>query len=298
MSAKKKRPIRVLSIGPSHIIALNRSAFRELANNEEFAITVVAPNKFKGDLRPLSLEREPEGSRLNLIGIDAVSTGSIHLFTYDQKQLNQVMSEQVYDLVYIWAEPFSMSCYQVINACSQDKKICLFTAQNINKEYPFPLDEIERAAVSRAARWIGVGNLVFQTMIERNYPMDKGRIIPLPVDASIFRPLTPAEKAEVIKELKLKPPVIGFLGRLTEEKGIDVLLSAFDQIDPALDWSALFIGSGEYRSKILSWARERGLSSRVKVKLLAHSEVPRYLAAMQVLAAPSQTRDHWKEQFG
>lgn len=298
MKGSKKRPIRILSIGHSHIIAVNRSVFRELANDPEFAVTIAAPNKFKGDLRPLSLEPEPAESKLKLIGIDAVRTGSIHLFNYDQGQLDELMQEQKYDVVHIWAEPFSMSCFQVMNACRQDTKVCFYTFQNINKEYPFPLDEIERDVVRRATRWIGAGKLIYQTMLERNYHINTGCIIPLAVDTSVFRPNSPAKNSDLIKKLKLKQPVIGFLGRLTEEKGIDVLLSALDLIDPSLDWSVLFIGSGEYRAGILNWARERGRASRVKVKLLAHSEVPNYLAAMHVLVAPSQTRKHWKEQFG
>src|SRR5207245_4143431 len=45
------------------------------------------------------------------------------------------------------------------------------------------------------------------------------------------------------------------------------------------------------------WASHQG--DRVRVTTgVRHAQVPRYLNAMDVLCAPSQTTSHWREQFG
>src|SRR5690242_16170164 len=100
------RPLRVLTIGHSHIIALNRAMWRELAQDQDFTITVAAPKRFKGDLRPLTVDPEPEGSRLHLVPLDAAWTGRIHVFRYDRRQLDRLMREGDFDVVHAWEEPY------------------------------------------------------------------------------------------------------------------------------------------------------------------------------------------------
>jgi glycosyltransferase involved in cell wall biosynthesis len=92
--------------------------------------------------------------------------------------------------------------------------------------------------------------------------------------------------------------VIGFLGRLVEEKGLDVAMAALERLDRSLRWSLLVMGSGPYEPAIRAWARRRCCSKRVKIRLVRHERVPRYLAAVDLLLMPSQTRAHWREQFG
>ena len=63
--------IRILTIGHSYVIALNRSIVREVARHPDFDVTVAAPSFFHGDLRDLAVEPEPEGSPLRLVSLDA-----------------------------------------------------------------------------------------------------------------------------------------------------------------------------------------------------------------------------------
>jgi glycosyltransferase involved in cell wall biosynthesis len=151
---------------------------------------------------------------------------------------------------------------------------------------------------ARAQGWIAGAGLDFEAMANKGFPKQKGRILNLAVDLSEFRPLLPAERTATLQELGLKAPVIGFVGRLTKAKGLDVLMQAMEQIGGARPWSLLLLGSGEYQEKVQAWAEKQGWRDRVRIKLVKHAEVPRYLGSMDLMVAPSQTMKNWREQFG
>jgi glycosyltransferase involved in cell wall biosynthesis len=140
--------------------------------------------------------------------------------------------------------------------------------------------------------------LVKTTLIERGYDPEWGEVLPLAVDTSLFCPLSEDERSKELSKLGLQPPLIGFVGRLTPEKGIKVLQRALEGLPATQSWSALFLGAGSQRESILRWAHDRGWSARVRVQLARHDEVPQYMGIMDVLVAPSQTTPRWKEQFG
>src|SRR5262249_39606672 len=111
-------------------------------------------------------------------------------------------------------------------------------------------------------------------------------------------PLAHDERCKHLHELGLEPPIIGFVGRLVKAKGIKVLTDALSQIPADQPWCALFLGSGPEAGALRSRAPERHAGSRIRVQLVRHDEVPRYMGAMDVLAVPSQTTVRWQEQFG
>ena len=58
------------------------------------------------------------------------------------------------------------------------------------------------------------------------------------------------------------------------------------------------MGAGPMETELRNWAAARGWSDRVQIRLVPHRDVPAYLAAADVLLAPSQTGPRWREQFG
>ena len=65
----------------------------------------------------------------------------------------------------------------------------------------------------------------------------------------------------------------------------------------ATPWRALFVGAGPLEADLKSFASEHPDQVRV-VTGVAHGEMPRWLNAMSMLCAPSQTTAKWREQFG
>jgi glycosyltransferase involved in cell wall biosynthesis len=291
--------LRVLTIGHSYCVAMNRASARELARHPGFEITVAAPSFFQGDLRPIALEPEPPGSPLRLVPLDTRFSRFIHIFRYDSSALRALIRDGEFDVVHAWEEPYIFAGYQIAKALNTSPaRFCFRTAQSYVKRYPPPFGYFERSVLARAQGWIAGASLVYEAMLSKGFPKDTGRILNLAVDLAQFQPLAPAVRAQVAQELGLEPPLIGFIGRLTRAKGLDVLMQAMDKVGGSRPWSLLLLGSGEYQSRIEDWAAAKGWSNRVQVKLVKHSEVPRYVGCMDLLVAPSQSMKNWREQFG
>jgi glycosyltransferase involved in cell wall biosynthesis len=291
--------LRILTIGHPYCVAMNRALIREAARDPELEITVAAPSYFHGDLRPIVLEPEPPGSPLHLVPLATRLSRFIHVFRYDGAALKSLIRDGGFDIVHAWEEPYVFAGYQIAKAAmNSPARFCFRTDQNNVKRYPPPFDHFERTVLARSQGWIASASLVYQAMLDKGLPKDAGRILNYSVDLAEFHPSSQEARSAVHEELGLQAPVIGFMGRLTRAKGLDILMRAMQQVGGDRPWNLLFLGSGEYKEKALEWAARNGWSNRVRVKLAKHSEVPRYLGSMDLLVAPSQTTKNWREQFG
>jgi glycosyltransferase involved in cell wall biosynthesis len=98
------------------------------------------------------------------------------------------------------------------------------------------------------------------------------------------------ESAEVEHEIisNCSSKIITTIGRLSNEKGIDVLLVAFQQVlDTIHDATLVIIGNGPLEDKLKSLARELGIESRVRFLGFRRDIVP-YLAASHLYACASR----------
>ena len=291
--------IRVLTIGHSYVVGLNRAIAREVARDPAFEVTVAAPSFFHGDLRDLHLEPEPEGSPLRLVSLETRWSRLIHVFRYDAQALRRLVRDGEFDVVHAWEEPYIYAGYQIARSLKGTaSRFCFRTAQSYSKHLPPPFRHFERVTLDRSQAWIAGGRLVFEAMRSRGYPADLGRVLTLAVDTSVFTCPDHTRRTSLQERLRLHPPTIGYIGRLTSDKGLRILMRAMDRVGGDRPWSLLLLGSGPMKSEILRWAEKRGWCGRVRVALAKHDEVPDYLAAMDLLVAPSQTTRHWKEQFG
>ena len=268
---------------------------------EGFEIVIVAPTRFLSELGTITCEPEPAGSPLKVFSLKTHWSRWVYTFGYDAGALAELMNQGGFDLVFAWEEPYIYAGYQIARAVNRYAPRAAFafrTAQSLPKRYPPPFNYFERVCLRQMDGWVAGAHLVYENSVARGYPANKGRILTLAVDTQAFRPLPAAAKAEVRKEFGIQPPVLGYLGRLTPEKGIDVMLRAIELLGPQTPWSLMVLGAGPSEEAISDWARRNHWQDRVMVKLVPHAEVPRYLATMDLLLAPSLTTRRWKEQFG
>jgi glycosyltransferase involved in cell wall biosynthesis len=279
------------------VVALNRRLAHELsrAGGGRWEVTSVAPTYFHGDLRPITLEclaDEP----CPLVPVRAYLTCRTHLFFYHRALREQLA--RPWDLIHCWEEPFILAGAQVAWWARPPARLVYATGQNLPKRYPPPFSWFESHALRRAAGWVAFGRTVAQKLQDRAGYRDRPRrVIGMGVDATAFRP-EPEARAAVRRSLGWEedgPPVVGYLGRFVPEKGVEFLTRVLGRVDTP--WRALFVGGGPLEGALRSWASRQGGRARVCTGVV-HDDVVRYLNAMDVLCAPSQTTPRWREQFG
>lgn len=312
-------PRKLLSIGHSYVVALNRRLVNEIARigQGEWEVTAIAPSFIHGDLRPLHLETD-SNEICTLEALPVYLSRHIHVMSYGWR-LKQIL-QQGWDLVHCWQEPYifaggqvawwmpkatpliyrtaqSRSSDPLVQWISKRTPLVYFSFQSHFKQYPPPFGWIEQYAMSRAAGWICSGQTVAETLEHRKGYSLPMRLIPLGVDTNHFYPNSDAgrQTRHFLGWEEQGAPVIGYLGRLVSEKGLDLLMQVLDQLQTP--WRALFVGAGSMEAALRTWANRHPENVRICTNV-KHNDVPQYLNAMDILCAPSQTMLNWREQFG
>jgi glycosyltransferase involved in cell wall biosynthesis len=290
------RPRRLLTFGHSYVVSLNRRLAHEMARVDTWRWEVVAaaPTFMHGDLRPIPLESFPEEA-CRVEPVRAYLTKRPHIMAYGRGLRDLIRGN--WDLIHCWEEPYILAATQVIRWAGRNR-VVFYSFQNINKRYPPPFNWIERYTINRASGWLAAGETVRETLATRpGYSGKPHRVIPLGVDTGVFRP-NRAAGAEVRAELGWAdsgPLVVGYLGRFITEKGLAILIRVLSGLKTK--WRALFVGGGPAENELLAFAAV--FPDRVRIVTgVPHGGVPRYLNAMDVLVAPSQTTRRWREQLG
>ncbi len=243
---------RILSIGHSYVVGLNRRLCRELARKSGVELTVAAPARFPGDLREIELEPNSSSDAYELAPI-RVRMGKIpHVFTYDPSSLRKLMKTGGFDVVHAWEEPYIMSGAEIALLKPKRTKLVYSTFQNINKRYPPPFSTIERYSMRKAAGWTAFGSTIAENLASRPGYRDKpSATIPLGVDLDAFipRPEAGAALREKLGWSEPGPPVVGYLGRMVAEKGVELLMDVLDGL-PEGSKRALFVGGGPLLPKV------------------------------------------------
>lgn len=287
---------KLLTIGHSYVVALNRRLAHEMASVEgnPWEVTAVSPQFMCGDLRRIDLERFA-GEACRLESVPTYLNNRIHLMLYGWR-LRQLI-QQPWDMVHCWEEPYIMAGGQIAWWLPKKTPFVFWTAQNLVKNYPPPFSWIERYCLGRCDGWLACGQTTARAQLARGYGGKPHRIIPLGLDLEIIRPdlIAGARTRRQLDWCNSETPVIGFLGRFTPEKGILFLMRVLDRLPRP--WCALFVGGGPLEDSLRSWAATHQGRVRVVTKV-PHDQVPAYLNAMDVLCAPSQTTAVWREQLG
>ena len=285
-------PMRIVTVGHSYAVPLNRAVMDRVARHPDVDLTVVAPKAYHGDFGLLTLEPDPDAP-YRLVPATVALSKRVHVFHY--RGLRRQLKAGAFDILHAWEEPYILAGYQLARlARSLHARFVFQTCQNLPKRYPPPFAAFERYCIKHASGWTGIGHQVQDVQRGRGYP-EPSAVIPLGIDEARFRP-DPQAGAAVRRRLGLEGPIVGFVGRLTVEKGLDVLMRALDAVPPP--WSLLIVGGGPHEATIRGWAEARGHANRVHIQRVDHDEVPAFLQAIDVLVAPSLTAPNWCEQFG
>jgi glycosyltransferase involved in cell wall biosynthesis len=258
--------------------------------------TVASPRQWAG--RDSELKRvKPDGFELLLTDCWFSGTTSVRLGNHFHfySSIADVIGRENWDLVHIDEEPFNFATYHALRACRKHDVPAVFTTwQNLNKWYPPPFDLFEKYVFENAAGAVPGSKECLDLLRRRGYHGPAAQI-GHGLDPTVFR----TKDASALRR-KLVPEdsfVVGFIGRIHQEKGLDTLVKALAMLPKSS--VLVLVGRGPYRAELESMIRRLQLQERVYWVPWVHSdEVVEYINAFDVLTLPSHTRRNWKEQFG
>ena len=225
--------------------------------------------------------------------------------TFHYAGLAAVMRSRPFDVVLVENEPWARVCLQARFLKSFFHAHALFgefTWENVERPgwKGFMLAPIYRA-MTATTDFIIAGNQAASQLVQKHGARaDEVLVAPqLGVDLDNHQPASSAERTALRQACGLPADafIIGYCGRLTEEKGLHELLRACDSLQNV---HLAILGSG----RLESWLKEQQ-QTRPWLHLLPprpHFEIPAFLRCLNVFvlaSKPVRTMQLcWEEQFG
>jgi glycosyltransferase involved in cell wall biosynthesis len=267
-------------------MGIYQKKLEEMAHLPDLELTVVVPPYWRDERGRIVLERV-HTTGYELIVEPAFLNGHFHLHFYPGlgRQIRRVRPE----LVHIDEEPYNLATAHALRLSRRaGAKSLFFSWQNIERRYPLPFRLLERYVLEHVDYGIFGNRESARVWRAKGY---QGRFAVIPqfgVDPSIFSP-APRKAGRGF--------IVGYVGRLVPEKGVDLLLEALDGLEGM--WRAYILGSGPARGALDAQARQLGLADRVSFdSQIPSTQMPAYYRQLDALVVPSRTRTNWKEQFG
>lgn len=291
--------MRVLSIAHSCVVSEYQKRMEEVAKYSDVDLTLLVPKYWSQFNKRVDLEKR-ESSNYRILPVQPITWGirenSLRNVTHVYPHTRRIIISVQPDILELWEEPFSAVTSHVTfwaKKTSPRTKIIFFSAQNVLKQYPFPFSAFERYAYNNAQFAFLMNRKVIEVIRRKGYEKEFV-VLPLGVDEDIFYK---KDVRDLKARLGVNGFVVGFVGKITRQKGIVHLIEAVSQINENVQ--LLIIGDGELRDEAEQLIDGRGLRPRtVFIGGVPHSQIPDYLNCMDLLAFPSITLPHLKEQFG
>lgn len=280
--------MRVLYVSKALVVAAYREKLRSLSR--EVDVTAVVPSRWgtepveEGDVGAAIVRRR------------ALLHGRNHLHVYPG--IGGLLDRLRPDFVHIDEEPYSAVTLQLARACRRRGVPCLFFAwQNLAKRLPPPFGALRSWVFEHVSGGIA-GTPRAADMLRRAGFAGPLAVIPqLGIDPERFTPNVEA-RGRIRRALGVPDDgfLVGFGGRLVQEKGVDLLVDAVSRLPDA---RLLVLGGGPEQPRLEALVRAAGAAERIYLAGRIRSlEMPSWLSALDALALPSRTTPRWSEQFG
>jgi len=279
--------MRVLMVSKACIVGAYQRKLEELAQFPDLDLTAVVPPFWRDERGVTHLERQHTAG-YNLIVEPMAFNGNFHLHFYPGlgKQIGRARP----DLVHIDEEPYNLATAHALWLSRRaGARSLFFSWQNILRRYPLPFRLMERYVLGRADYGIAGNQESAGVWRAKGYRGPMAVIPQFGVDPEVFEPGGSREPGRGF--------IVGYVGRLVEEKGVDLLLEALASLEGM--WRAYIQGSGPAQEALQAQARNLGLAGRVTFdKWIPSAQMPGYYRQLDAVVVPSRTRPNWKEQFG
>jgi glycosyltransferase involved in cell wall biosynthesis len=281
--------MRILVIGHSYVVDSNRQFWNQFAKNENCQVDIVTPKVWHSNLIKIitfnyNVSTDQHLNQIYPTPVYKSGNGSFYHFHW--LSFYKILFRNKYDSIFIFQETWSFSLAQLIIlklfSKNYNSQIHLAVCQNIIKpklSWLIPWERLLTFFVKRI--WFCTYEIL--KVLKYKGITSQTAYLPFTFDQNIYSPK--------IKEIK-NVIKIGFIGRLTEEKGI------FDLVDAC----KLLIAEGQNIELHLAGggSLEKDLNNNFIIKhgVIPHIEAHHFYQKIDILVLPSHTKKFWKEQFG
>ena len=279
--------MRVAIVSKTFVADVYQRQLEWIARQPGVELTLITPTEWHSDdgrVLPF-VPRYIAG--YTVLPLPILFNGQYHFYVY--RGLSQMMQRIRPDIVHIDEEPYNPAGGQAQRIADRIGARSVFVVlQNILRRYPFPYSALEQYNYRHTAHIIACNAPSGDVVRQKGYSGSLSTFSVYGIDPDLYPPRQRRERDTF---------VIGYVGRLVLYKGLSVLIEALSGL-PA-NCQLRLLGSGPDEAELRRIATERGVADRVVFAgAVSSSEVPREIAAMDVMALPSLSRPNWKEQFG
>ena len=280
--------MRVLMISKACLVGAYQRKLEEIARFPDIELMVVVPPSWHDGSRVTRLERVHTAG-YELVVEPIAFNGDFHLHFYHQ--LGRRMRAFAPDVVHIDEEPYNFATFHALRMARKcAARVLWFSWQNLNRRYPLPFRRIERYNMRHADYAIAGSAGAAEVWRQKGYTGPLTVIPQFGVAPDIFAP-RPGSRDTA------RGFLIGYVGRLVPEKGVDLLLKAVTGLGGV--WRLAVVGAGPEQERLQALARRLGLADRVSFEgVIPSTRMPAFYRELDVLVLPSRSQSNWVEQFG
>ena len=289
--------MKLLVVSHACSTAVNQQFYADVQALTGWDISILTPSNWINEYGKPIFTRW-ESFKGEIIGKPVWKSGDIILHAY-RASMKRLLRQVNPDVIYMNHEPYAVATAQVFwaNKRSINKPIGFYSCQNIRKNYPPPF-KWTQAMVFRQSRFAFPITQAVDDVHRANGYTGPSTILPFGVDPALHKPVEDVEATRRALGASDGQVLIGFIGRIVEEKGLATLLKGLADLRD-LNWRLAIVGAGPYDEALKKLAGELSLADRIHFHgFVPHPEAPRYLSAFDITVLPSETRKNWKEQFG
>lgn len=293
--------MKVIVISHTYITTLNRDKWKVFAQQHpEVSLTLVFPEQWQGNIfqHTASIDLTEATANYTPCPLPTHRNGNELLYRYHHTPLYTLIKTIKPHLIYVEQGLHALSFAQVnlyIKMLRLPTKTLFFTWVNWQPELSLK-SKIFLSIIGLFNRFCSsgaiVGNNDAQEILKKN--RFKQPIIVLPQLGINQHHFKPAQLAITHKKY------IGYIGRITAEKGVFYLVRAFMALaDMFPEWSLVFIGKGDILHQLHSYVASKQMLHRIEFcDPVPHDAIPTVLHKLSLLVLPSYDTPSWREQFG
>ena len=282
---------RILFIGPTYISSTTQERIQNIREMGSIETGLLSPKKWKSKDYKSCKMLEKGSSHIEYFPSGVLLNGMDGGHIYNPITVFKAIKKFKPDLIYFDQEVFSLSAFEMaIFSKFFSIPLVAVNAENImDKKLSF-IRKWTRKFVLETAKAIRIECKGGEYCL-RNWGY-KGHLalIPFEIDTKKFYPTRD----------KKKEFVIGYIGRLTYKKGLDVFLKAAQKLKKEnFQFKVVIVGEGPEKNKLKALSKYLDIENIVSWKdTIEFDKVPEVMRNFNAFVLPSRAGRIWKEQFG